>query len=181
VRAILIPRPPHSQAQQHQPGQPTTVIISPTGSQLCQQPQLQPQQIAPSHHLQSINTPLPNIQLPSEPLPITAQEMQQHLSAFSSPSTSPASESGPLVKTLDSAINGFPGSITVSGVHPQDGALKQASLRPQQNPQKIFYQVFFLQKTTTLAGYDLTTLSVAGGDETSRPCRQINIFYQVFS
>ena len=71
--------------------QQQTVLISP-GQQL-----ISPGQQLISHgRVQSVNTgtPLPNIQLPSEPLPITAQEMQHHLTTFSSPATSPSPTSG---------------------------------------------------------------------------------------
>jgi hypothetical protein len=149
VRAFLIPRPGLNTGQQHQ--QQTTVIISPSQQQQHQQQQ---QHLISHQRLQSVNTgtPLPNIQLPSEPLPITAQEMQQHLSTFSSPSTSPspASESGNFLQTLDlhntinnaGSQNGFSGNGNIqSGQDLQDGSY---TVRQQQNPQKIFIQVIFL-------------------------------------
>jgi hypothetical protein len=137
VRAILIPRPGINPGQQQQ----QTVFISQSTGQL--QPQVQ-------QRLQSINTgtPLPNIQLPSEPLPITA-EMQQHLSASSSisspsPSPSPATlDHGNYGHSIDGSQNGFVGNGNSSTVHhhQDDGVVKQGFQVKQQNPQKILIQV----------------------------------------
>ena len=145
VRAFLIPRPGLNSGQQQ------TVIISPNQGQQSQQQQQQQHHLISHQRLQSVNTgtPLPNIQLPSEPLPITAQEMQQHLSTFSSPSTSPspASESGNFLQTLDlhnsmnsgGSQNGYSGNGNIQSG--QDHQEVNYTVRQQQNPQKIFIQV----------------------------------------
>ncbi len=146
VRAVLIQRPGLNPAQPQQ--QQQTVLITPTSGQ----------QIISHQRVQSVNTgtPLPNIQLPSEPLPITAQEMQQHLS-FSSPATSPSPTSEhTFIQSLEMAnqnntitinssnngsVNGFTTYGGMSSTEQQGGPIVNQVRPLQQNPQKIFIQV----------------------------------------
>ena len=146
VRAVLIQRPGLNPAQQQQ--QQQTVLISPTSGH----------QIISHQRVQSVNTgtPLPNIQLPSEPLPITAQEMQQHMS-FSSPATSPSPTSEhTFIQSLEmphqnntvtinssnnGSVNGFSTYGGMSSTEQQGGSIPNQVRPLQQNPQKIVIQV----------------------------------------
>ena len=142
VRAILIPRPGLSPGQVQQ--QQQTVIISPSGGQLQHQ---QTQQLLSHQRLQAANTgtPLPNIQLPSEPLPITAEMQQQLTSSRPSPAPSPASlDSSNFVQNHEVSQNGFVGNGNTSSLQQIEdgGMLKHAfPIKQQQNSQKIFIQV----------------------------------------